>query len=172
MEDVSSYTEMLVERFATHGVLVDTNILLLFAVGSDDEEVVRRGSFDRLAAYSLEDLLLLRSVVSLFRNRVTTAHVLTEVSNWVGYLPQDAKVACLSQFQNTFRGFKQLEIDSLDVSGDERFPFLGFTDAALARFADTYLVLTDDARFAGHLNQMGLDALNINHLRQELWLRS
>ena len=45
------------------------------------------------------------------------------------------------------------------------------TDAAIAKFASEYLVLTDDARFVVHLNEMGLDALNINHIRQEVWLR-
>lgn len=170
MEVLGSYTEILLQRFRTRGVLVDTNLLLLYAVGSYDEDIVKRAAFDRISAYDWNDLQLLRRLLSLFKISVTTPHVLAEVSNWIGYLPRDQKIACLAQFRNTFSVFQELPVDSLATSTHERFRFLGLTDTAIAEVAQEYLVLTDDARLVGHLNEMGLDALNINHLRQELWL--
>lgn len=171
MEDVGSYTDNLISRFARRGILVDTNLLLLYAVGAYEIAIVERGTFDRVSAYTVEDLQLLRGLLSLFDRWVTTPHVLAEVSNWIGYLPRTQKAECLAQFSHVFSRFTELPVHSLQLSEHQRFPFLGLTDTAIAEVSRDYLVLTDDARLVGHINEMGLDALNINHLRQELWLR-
>ena len=168
---MSSYAELLVDKFAGRGVLIDTNLLLLFAIGSYDKEIIDRGDFNRLSAYTLEDFNLLRGLMSLFRQCVTTAHVLSEVSNWIGYMPREQEIDCLKNFQKAFKAFVELQVDSLATSTHARFCFLGLTDTAMALVADQFLIVTDDARFVAHLNEMGLEALNINHLRQELWLR-
>ncbi len=171
MANVGSYTEILVQKFTNRGVLIDTNLLLLYAVGSSDPSIIERAAFKGLAAYDTDDLRLVLAFLSLFSTRVTTPHVLAEVSNWIGYLPRDQKVACLAQFRDIFSSFTELRVDSLASSTHQIFRFLGLTDTAIAEVAKQYLVLTDDARLVGHLNAMGLEALNINHLRQELWRR-
>ncbi len=152
MEDVGSYTELLLQRFRSRGVLFDTNLLLLHAVGSYDASIVERHAFDRLSAYDLTDLQLLRRLMSLFTATVTTPHVLAEVSNWIGYLPRNQKTACLAQFKDAFSQFRELAVDSIATSTHTRFPLLGLTDTAIAEVAQQYLVLTDDARLVAHLN--------------------
>jgi hypothetical protein len=168
---VSSYAEILIDRFRSKGVLVDTNLLLLYVVGGYDDRIVQRGSFNRLTAYSVEDYSLLRGLMSLFDKYITTPHVLAEVSNWIGKLPRSQEIECLGRFADILSGFTELAIESFEVALHPRFAYLGLTDAVIAKFASEYLVLTDDARFVVHLNEMGLDALNINHIRQEVWLR-
>ena len=168
---MSSYAEILIDRFCSKGVLIDTNLLLLYVVGRYDDGVIRRGAFNRLAAYSIEDYSLLRGLMLLFDKYVTTPHVLAEVSNWIGKLPRGQEIECLGRFADILSGFTELTVESFEVAFHPRFAYLGLTDAAISKFASEYLVLTDDARFAVHLNEMGLDALNINHLRQEIWLR-
>jgi hypothetical protein len=165
---MSSYAEILIERFRPSGVLIDTNLLLLFAIGQYDEGILQRRSFSRVAGYTFEDFLLLQRLMSLFPKRVTTAHVLTEVSNWIGQLPEDQKIACLRSFSQIFEQFVELEFDSLELALESKFAYLGLTDTAISKVAGEYLVLTDDARFVGHLNELGLEALNINHIRQEI----
>ena len=171
MESVSSYTSVLIDRFAGKGILIDTNLLLLYVIGQFDPTILTREAFDRLAAYSLEDFRLLRNLIALFRSRVTTPHVLAEVSNWIGYLPRNQEIECLRRFFEFLNTFGELRMDSFAIGQNAVFPFLGLTDAALASVSQDYLVVTDDARFVYHLNQMGRQALNINHLRQEIWLR-
>jgi hypothetical protein len=168
---MSSYAEELVERFRAKGVLVDTNLLLLYAVGNYDEGILQRQSFKRTAAYTLEDFHLLGRLMSLFSKSVTTAHVLTEVSNWVGQLAREDAMACLDKFSNIFTDFQELKFDSLDLATEEQFSYLGLTDTAISKVAAEYLVLTDDARFVGHLADLGLDALNINHIREQVWFQ-
>ena len=167
---MSSYSEILIDRFASRGLLIDTNLLLLFVIGQYDPEILVRDSFDRLAAYSLDDFHLLRNLSTLFRRKVTTPHVLAEVSNWIGYLPTSQEIGCLRGFSKYLASFHELTTNSLNLAKHERFPYLGLTDIALASFAEEYLVITDDLRFIDHLTRMGREALNINHLRQELWL--
>lgn len=167
---MNSYTDLLIERFAGRGLLIDTNLLLLYVVGQFDQNILLKGSFDRLAAYSLEDYQLLSGLISLFATCVTTPHVLTEVSNWIGYLSNDQEIECLAGFPKSLTSFTELKTDSFELSEEPHFRFIGLTDTALASFANDYLIVTDDARFVFHLNKLEREALNINHLRQELWL--
>jgi hypothetical protein len=169
---VSSYTTLLIERFRGKGVLIDTNLLLVYVIGSFDKEILRREAFDRVAAYSVEDYDLLRNLTSLFHKRVTTPHVLADVSNWIGYLPRQQEIDCLKTMGTFLDAYVELQSDSVLLARERVFPFLGLTDTALASVADEFLIVTDDARFVFHLNEMGKEALNINHLRQEIWLQS
>jgi hypothetical protein len=168
---MSSYAEIVIDRFRSRGLLIDTNLLLLYVVGQYDDSIIQRGAFNRLAAYSLEDYSLLRGLMLLFSKFVTTPHVLAEVSNWIGNLQSVWETECLSRFADILAGFTELQVKSFEVALDPRFAYLGLTDTAISRVASEYLVLTDDGRFAFHLGEMGLDALNINHIRQEIWLR-
>ncbi|ADW68354.1 hypothetical protein AciX9_1292 [Granulicella tundricola MP5ACTX9] len=167
---MSSYTTTLIERFAGRGVLIDTNLLLLYAIGKYDPDILSRESFDRVATYSIEDYQLLGNLISLFRQKVTTPYVLAEVSNWIGYLARAQEVECLRGLIDSLDTFTELQVDSFELGKDASFPFLGLTDMALAAYANDYLIVTDDARLIFHLNELGREALNINHLRQEIWL--
>jgi hypothetical protein len=168
---MSSYAETLVERFRPNGLLVDTNLLLLYAIGRYHEAILERRSFGRVDAYTKEDFELLGRLMSIFGKLVTTPHVLTEVSNFVGQLPQQQKQECLQKFSQAFANFIELAFDSIELSTEDHFTYLGLTDTALARVANEYLILTDDARLIGHMANLGLDALNFNHIRQMLWLQ-
>jgi hypothetical protein len=167
---LSSYAVGLIERFRNKGLLIDTNLLLLYTVGYYDESIIANKSFSRLQAYTVEDYHLLVNVAGLFAKQVTTPHVLTEVSNWLGYLPDFSRHEVFSLFAEMFSPFLELRFEAVTVSVHERFSYLGLTDTAIATIANQYLVLTDDARFVWHLNELALEALNINHLRQEAWL--
>jgi hypothetical protein len=169
VEELSSYAEDIVERFRPKGLLVDTNLLLVYAIGKYDASILERQSFNRVASYTKEDYDLLTRLMSIFTRMVTTPHVLTEVSNWIGHLPQQQKQECLKSFPVTFASFIELQFDSFELSKENHFTYLGLTDTALARVANEYLVLTDDARFIGHMTNLGLDALNINHIREQVW---
>lgn len=171
MEILSSYAEDIVERFRPKGLLVDTNLLLVYAIGKYDAGILERQSFSRVAAYTGEDFDLLTRLMSIFTKMVTTAYVLTEVSNLIGQLPQQQKQGCLQTFSRTFSNFMELQFDSLELSKEDHFTYLGLTDTALARVANEYLVLTDDARCIGHMTNLGLHALNINYVREMLWVQ-
>jgi len=159
---------MLLDKYKAKGLLIDSNLLLLFLVGTFDLRLVGDGKFNKLSKYTEQDYLLLLRLRSVFKTAVTTPHVLTEVSNLACDLPEVTKMRCLGQFCQTFDAMEELAMPSFEVARRAEFTFLGLTDAAIAQVSDRFLIVSDDARFVGRLNANGMDALNFNHLREHL----
>ncbi|HZR31511.1 MAG TPA: hypothetical protein VFA76_06630 [Terriglobales bacterium] len=168
---MSTYVEDLLTRFESKGALVDTNLLLLLLIGFYDRTLI--GNFKRVAAYTLEDFLLLAWLLEKkFKTSVTTPHVLTEVSNLAGQIQENRKAGCFKQFVETFCTFTELTSTSFSATARPEFPYLGLTDCVIAEWASHYLVITDDLPFWDALGKAGLDALNFNHIRTMAWKMS
>lgn len=167
---MSSYVELLVDKFKAKGILVDANLALLYLVGSFEPRLIGDGKYNKLSKYVLEDYELLVKFKSIFKKAVTTPHVLTEISNLTTDLPEPTRGFCLGKFCEAFIDIEELAIPSLDAARRPEFHFLGLTDSALAIVANQYLVVTDDARLVMKLNESGLEALNFNHLRSSYLL--
>ena len=158
----------LVQRYRTAGVLVDTNILLLFFIGSVERRLIKR--FKRTQGFEQNDFDLTIGFLKLFENRiVTTPHILTEVSNLAGQLgPQKQRF-----FSYFAKGISQL-IEHYEPSANlaqaESFAKFGLTDTAIVKLVkDQFLVLTDDFPLSNYLGKQGVDVLNFNHLRFASW---
>jgi hypothetical protein len=162
---MSSYLEILIEKYLARGILIDANLALLYLVGSYDLRLIGDGKYNKLSKYVVEDFQLLVRLKKVFKKAVTTPHVLTEVSNLTNDLPEQTKAACLRKFYETFVEIDELPIPSLEAAQRPEFPFLGLTDSALALVSDQFLIVTDDARLVKKLNDSRLEALNFNHLR-------
>jgi hypothetical protein len=119
---MSTYTEELVNRFRSKGALVDTNLLLLLLIGSYDRALVGERGFKRVAKYTVEDFATLVLFLRHFKRSVTTPHILTEVSNLAGQLPDDHKSRCFKTFVGTFQTFAELHVSSLLAASREEFP--------------------------------------------------
>jgi len=169
LENVNSYVDDLLLRYRSKGVLIDTNLLLMLLVGSYKPELLGAAGFKRVAQYTPEDLELLKRLLSWFTSAVTTPHVLTEVSNLAAQLAEPDRYNCFKQFGAVFNGFIELNLASMGVTKQESFPYLGLTDSVLTSQAEYFLVLSDDLRFIGRLQQTGRDALNFNHIRTATW---
>lgn len=63
----------------THRLLIDTNVLVRFAVGSVNRQRIE--TFKRTRQYTVQDLNLLVGLLSRWRSHYTVPHVLAEVSN-------------------------------------------------------------------------------------------
>ena len=162
---MSTYEELLIDKYKSKGVLFDANLALLYLVGSHDLRLVGDGKFNKLSSYTADDYRLLLRLKSKFKKAITTPHVLTEVSNLINDLPEKTKAECWKKFHITFVEIDELSIPSMDAAQRPEFHFLGLTDSALAIISDQYLVITDDARLVKKMNESRLEALNFNHLR-------
>jgi hypothetical protein len=89
-------------RYRTAGVLVDTNLLLVYFVGAFDPALIPK--FKRTRMYTLEDHPLLVRVLGFFEKVVTTPHILTEVSNLAGQLPSHLTRGVFEKFAAGERG--------------------------------------------------------------------
>lgn len=160
----NEYAIRLIGQYSRFGVLVDTNLLVLYFVGNYAPNRIGSKS---LQTFALSDLEILQIVFAKFSRLVTTPHILSEVSNFIEQITPEGKIP--EAFEHFARG-----IDSME----ERFPpiesiyntqaFLnhGVADAGISSLAQSpYLILTDDLPLANRLESAGAGVLNFNHLR-------
>lgn len=77
---IDRYTTSLIKSYKQRGILIDTNILLLWFVGSVNRQ--RISKFNRTEKFEPEDYdLLLRLLEYFFPKIVTTPNILTEVNS-------------------------------------------------------------------------------------------
>ncbi len=167
---MSTYVELLMDRFRNKGVLVDANLLLLLYAGNCDIRLIGP-RFMHLKAYTAEDYYALRYITGRFVRMVTTPNVLTEVSNLANKFIPDDKKKFYPQFAEEMRLIEEFHHPSIQATASELFPVIGLTDSVLLSVCREYLIITDNLRFYANLERKKLDALNFNHVRTEYLLR-
>jgi hypothetical protein len=157
----------LINQHRGSGLLVDTNLLLLFLIGRTNRN--RISKFKRTQAYTIEDFDLLDRFMAEFQILITTPHVLTELSN-LGKLQGQEREDIRSWFVRVIEESGEHYEESRLLVKESCFRRLGLTDAAIAALArHNYLFLTDDFDLYSTLVGHGADAINFNHLRSRDW---
>ena len=159
-------TAILISQYASRGVLVDSNILLLYFVG-----MVRRdriSQFPRTEHFTSKDFDLLITFLSEFTTVATTPNILTEVSSFINKLGEPDRSSCYEIFALQVSALSESYIPSQDIaSTDWFFSVYGLSDCTMASLAKSnqYLVLTDDLKMASFLHLQEVDTINFNDLR-------
>lgn len=146
------------------GILIDTNLLLLYAVGLCNPSLVAR--FKRTNRYTADDFRFVRDLAQRFRRLVTTPHILAEVSNLA--IDRDGpRAPHFSSLVRVLRAAHELYVCKDDVLSSDAFGRFGATDAATITLGlrERYLVLTDDFAVAGYLRAARRFALTLAQLR-------
>jgi hypothetical protein len=160
--------EELLMEYKSKGVLIDTNLLLLYFIGVYDPR--RISKFKRTMTFVIDDFYTLSGFFNLFSKVVTTPNILTEVSNLAGQLPENLKPYFYTIFGRHLSLLEEHYITSGKLSSTPQFAKLGLTDSGIMDLSrGQYLVLTDDFRLAGYLDSQGIDVINFNHLRTMNW---
>ena len=149
-------------------LLVDTNILLLYIVGSLGRELIRRHR--RTDKFTVEEYLLLTRLLSRFGKIVVTPNILTEVSNLLGYIEESTKARLLLGLALLTTVVEERHLPSAEVAKAAEFARLGLTDSSILLLAqEDLIVLTDDLPLSLALQRRGVEVINFNHLREKLW---
>jgi hypothetical protein len=91
---------------------------------------------------------------------VTTAHVLTEVSNLVNDFHEAGRTAVWADFVSHLEVIEEQSISSYEAARRSEFRHLGLTDTVLSTFAQRFLVVSKDIRMVNHLrDNLRIDAL-------------
>lgn len=154
-------------RYRSSGILVDTGLLLVLYVGLYDPQQVERFRRTR-QSFSRKDFEYILSFVDQFERVVTTPHILTEVSNFLGQLHGKVRDGCFATFSQHVASATTHEhlTPARALAGAAEFVPLGITDTSIIEAAaESHLVLTTDYRLHGRLISKGIDALNYNHFR-------
>jgi rRNA-processing protein FCF1 len=154
----------LLARYRSAGVLVDTNLLLLYVVGAFDPQ--RIPAFKRTSRFTPDDYALLVDFLKRFQRIVTTPHILAEVSNLAAELSGQVKDGVFQKLAAGIGLYDERHAPAAEVAVHPAFARFGLTDLAVLRHArDRLLVLSDDFRLTQYLQHHGVDAINFNHLR-------
>ncbi|MBE9103522.1 hypothetical protein IQ229_00715 [Nostoc cf. edaphicum LEGE 07299] len=161
----------LIRRYCQKGVLIDTNILLLFLVGSVNQERITK--FNRTQQFIPEDYELLLEFIARFQKLVTTPNILTEVNSLANQLGEPERSQCFAifaQFVNNVDLLDEYYVNSLDAVNTEKFVKFGLTDSGILTLSKgNYLVLTDDFKLANYLQSVEIDVINFNNIRVFNW---
>lgn len=160
---MNDYAYMMIRKYCQKGILVDTNLLLLYIVGTVDRKLINK--FKRTDKFSVEDFHLVSRFIDKFQMIATTPHILTEVSNLLGNLSGENKSRCFEAFSLLIKSMNETFRSSPDLVETKSFLKFGLTDSAITDLAaNEYLVFTDDSPLSQYLSASGVDVVNFYHL--------
>jgi rRNA-processing protein FCF1 len=160
----------LVYRYQSRGLLIDTNLLLVYFVGCYDPSYIQR--FKRTWTFTVEDFEALRRVFLFFKRVITTPNILTEVNSLSNQLPEAVKINYYAKATEQIIEIEEHYKESSKVCSLEHFGKFGLTDSGIIDLVkNKYLVLTDDFRLANYLQTVGIDVINFNNVRMLNWRR-
>jgi hypothetical protein len=162
---------MSIRKHHSREILIDTNLLLLLFVGTQDRAQISR--FKRTNSLFTEaDYDLLLALLQEFKTIITTPQIMTEVSNLMGQMEGKLKATFYQQFARYVLSdsFFESTVPSKEIVKNPAFLRLGISDVAIGQIAkDNYLVLTTDFSLYGYLISQGINAVNFNHVRTQGW---
>lgn len=157
------------ELKTSQGILIDSNLLLLYCVGRYDSFLIRKFT-QRLGDYTADDYWLLSQFIEVIRHKLNrtvaiTPNILTEVVNLIG-VRSDQFRPVLNRLSDVLTFFEELYRPSLPLLTMPHFSKFGLTDMGLYQLAkEGYVVLTADENLRAFLVGNGYSALNFNELR-------
>lgn len=162
---MSSYYEITIQRYARHGLLIDTNLYILLLVGRTNLDKV--GFDKRTQEYDVDDFILLENTIARFDQRYTTPNIITETSNILGAGKKTTVHGVTSTFAGDIIMLQEEFPSSVACASAPGFYSFGITDVAISLVAarNQILVLTDDFPLYSFLDGIKLPVLNFNHLR-------
>jgi rRNA-processing protein FCF1 len=168
---LDSALQSAISKHAAAGILVDTNLLLLYLVGVYDREFV--GTFKRTQNYTGEDFDSVAQLIHRFRRIITTPHILSELSNLSLGIKGDRGIRYFATLVQALRQTREIHVEKDELLENGLLSKLGFTDLSILEAAKQhkYLVLTDDFPATGYLRSAGCTVVNLNQIREIVWSR-
>lgn len=139
-------------------LLLDSNLLLVLAIGRIDPH--RLGQSPRVKAYSAADYQMLQDYSAIFPLRVTTPHILAEVSNHLDNI-DTRLLRALNAALIDWSPVRESWTPATTLVARGEYSSLGLTDSAILQAArPRTLVLTADRELWGALKKGQLSAIH------------
>lgn len=158
----------LIKQHNKNGILIDTNILLLYFIGDYNPDIISR--FKRTAAFTVEDYNLLVAFLKNFRKILTTPNILTEVNSFSQQMGEPNRTEYFHSFVKKLNLTEEHYVESKVAGDSESFIRYGLTDSVTVILSTRkHLLLTDDFKLAQYLSSKNYDVINFNHIRVLGW---
>ncbi len=159
---MNNYLLMLVQKYKNKGILIDTNIVLLYIIGSIDLYLIRNNS--RTSMFTENDFYKVSKFIDYFDVKITTPHILTEVSNLLG----NREINHL-YLKTYIEKSEEKILTGIELSGKKTFLKFGLADTAtIENAANSYLIFTNDKPLYGYLIENKIDAVSLDNLVEAL----
>lgn len=147
------------------GLILDTNLLLVFVLGMYDPLHIKKHKNTR-GGYTPDDYYRLRDQLVGLHRSITTPHILTEVSNLLGQAPEVLKPSYFHALATVALQFEELHVSASRIFSGKSALTFGPTDLGILEIARSgHLVVTVDSRLADFLLRSGIHAVDYRMLR-------
>lgn len=151
------------------GIVLDTNLLVLFSVGSWKKSYISK--FKRTAKYEPSDFDLLLSFLAAHKPIVVTPNIVTETVNLLGQLEGRYKAEVFNVLRTIIGDTQEKYVTSESAMTNDLYLRFGVTDSSIETLARQGLaVLSDDFPLVGWLWKENLTAVNFAHIRSQALL--
>ena len=140
------------------GYFIDSNLLLLYVVGSEDRDLIARHR--RLEDYSAADYELLIDFLAPVSRVLVTPNALTETSNLIRQHRDPQRSQLMRRLRAIIQDSQEVVVASAKASDNPVFEGLGLTDAVLLEVAtaETPLLTVDSGLCRAILEVNGAEA--------------
>lgn len=154
-------------------ILLDTNMLVVLAVGSIDKKQL--GLMSRTKEYDAGCYNVLCNIIRPYTRHLSIPHVLSETSNLLGAGRNEKLPGVKAWLGGYISRLSEIYQPSRQIVSQSAYAQFGLTDAAIAQVSlrgdlgrDGVSILTDDGRLYGYLARIGAQAINFSHWRTPL----
>ena len=158
-----------IDRHRQSGVLVDTNLLLVYFVNNYDYttgyQIINESKYTK-GKYGRDDPLILDTILKEFAAQITTPYVLAEVSNLIKLLPSGADTFSMALLKQITPALEARYVPASELAAQDEFLTYGVADTSIIKAAEQQcLVLTNDFRLSNYMSGKGMDVLNFHHIK-------
>ena len=150
-------------------LLVDANLLVLWAVGAVSPALIARHK--RLNAYVENDYKVLSDFMAGYDSIAVTPNALSEASNIARYIAEPARSKVAMILARIAETSKEFYVPSARAVARNEYRYLGLTDAAMLEVMDVHL-LTDDLDLLVAAESQGKTCFYFTHLREAAGITS
>ncbi len=167
------YIAIILQKYKSKGIIVDTNILILYVAGFYDLCYLEKISRVNNKQYSKDDFEAIAKLLSKFQVIYITPQILSELSNlsFKDEKNRDKKDDNFSQYLlevvRIITSTEEYFSPKNDLMQIDHFPKFGFTDMSILDLAikKELPVITDDLGLYHLLINSSIDCLNMNTIR-------
>lgn len=165
---MKTYFEEISKKYYSSGIIIDTNILLLYVIGIIDKNRIE--NFKRTKQFLAQDFIFLFNYLTHFSKILTTPYILTEVNNFLNQIDNREKDKFFTSFTDVINNLSEHNFTSTVLSKANDFNKFGLTDISIYELSkNTYIVLTDDLKLSSYLSNKSIDVINFNNIRTLNW---
>jgi hypothetical protein len=147
-------------------VVLDTNLLVLWVVGSLDRRLI--STHKRTRKFTPQDFATLAGFLSSYPRIIVTPNVVTETSNLLRQTDDATGRRLLGLLKQVLARLEERFVPSTDAASVPGFLFLGVADSAtLHRPPPDSVLLTDDLPLYLQASRLGHSAVNFTHLQAQ-----